>query len=148
MRDPNWEPSARIPPFDCAIRRSDVEPFSANVGPDGKEEHYPFPVSGREMADLISYLYLGRYLEPVGRVDLGKEVFNEKHCSNCHGADGHGGREGPNLARFQPYYAAQLGYTLWSHGPQMYLHMREKNIPWPSLNEKEIVDLVAFLNSL
>jgi mono/diheme cytochrome c family protein len=104
--------------------------------------------SGREMADLISYLYLVRYLEPVGRLDLGKQVFDEKHCSNCHGADGHGGHEGPSLARRQPYYASQLGYTLWSHGPQMYSHMRDKNIPWPSLDEKELVDLVAFLNSL
>jgi mono/diheme cytochrome c family protein len=104
--------------------------------------------AAREMADLIAYLYLVGYLEPVGRVDLGSRVFNEKHCSNCHGADGHGARGGPNLARRQPYYAAQLAYTVWSHGPQMYLHMREKNIPWPSLNENEVVDLIAFLNSI
>jgi len=102
----------------------------------------------REMADLIAYLYLVGYLEPVGRVDIGTEVFHKKHCSNCHGADGHGGREGPNLARPQSYYAAQLAYTIWSHGPEMYRRMREKNIPWPTLNEEEIVDLVAFLNSL
>jgi mono/diheme cytochrome c family protein len=102
----------------------------------------------REMADLIAYLYLVRYLEPVGRVDTGRQVFNEKHCSNCHGADGRGGRLAPSLRRRQPYYAAQLGYTIWSHGPQMYQHMREKNIPWPTLNEKEMLDLVAFLNSI
>jgi mono/diheme cytochrome c family protein len=101
-----------------------------------------------EMADLIAYLYLVRYLEPVGRVDLGTEVFNIKHCSNCHGSDGHGGRGGPSLARRQPYFAAQLHYTIWSHGPEMYRRMREQNIPWPSLNEEELLDLVAFLNSL
>ena len=102
----------------------------------------------REMADLIAYLYLVRYLEPVGRVDLGAEVFHEKHCSNCHGADGHGGRGGPSLARRQSYFASQFAYTVWSHGPQMYRRMRENNIAWPSLDEKELVDLVAFLNSL
>jgi mono/diheme cytochrome c family protein len=101
-----------------------------------------------EMADLISYLYLVRYMEPVGRVDLGKEVFNEKHCANCHGPDGHGRGEVPNLVHRQPYYSAQLAYTIWSHGPQMYAHMRDKNIPWPTLNENELVDLIAFLNSL
>jgi len=37
---------------------------------------------------------------------------------------------------------------MWSHGPEMYRRMREKNIPWPSLSEKELLDLVAFLNSL
>lgn len=101
-----------------------------------------------EMADLIAYLYLVRYLEPVGRIDFGREVFNAKHCSNCHGADGHGGREGPNLANRQSYYASQLSYTIWSHGPEMYRRMREKNIPWPTLREEELLNLVAFLNSL
>ena len=102
----------------------------------------------REMADLIAYLYLVRYLEPVGRVDLGTTVFNEKHCSNCHGSDGHGGKGGPDLARRQAYYASQLSYTIWSHGPEMYRRMREQNIPWPSLSENELLDLIAFLNSL
>ena len=102
----------------------------------------------REMADLIAYLYLVRYLEPVGRVDLGAEVFNSKHCSNCHGRDGHGGRQGPSLARRQAYYASQISYTMWSHGPEMYRRMREQNIPWPALSEEELLHLVAFLNSL
>jgi mono/diheme cytochrome c family protein len=114
-----------------------------------KKQNIPRPqFAAREMADLIAYLYLVGYLEPAGRVDLGAQVFNEKHCSNCHGTNGHGGRGGPNLARRQPYHSAQLAYTVWSHGPQMYLHMREKNIPWPSLNESEVVNLIAFLNSL
>lgn len=102
----------------------------------------------REMADLIAYLFFVRYLDPVGRVDLGALVFNAKHCSNCHGPLGRGGRGGPSLARRRPYYAYQLAYTVWSHGPQMYVHMRERNIPWPSLNEEELVNLIAFLNSL
>ncbi|MBI4463936.1 MAG: c-type cytochrome [Acidobacteria bacterium] len=104
--------------------------------------------SEREMADLIAYLYVVRYLEPVGRVDLGTQIFHEKHCSNCHGADGHGGRGGPNLSRRQTYFASQLAYTVWSHGPEMYRRMREQNINWPTLDEKELVNLVAFLNSL
>lgn len=102
----------------------------------------------REMADLIAFLYLVQYLEPVGRVDMGIEVFHEMHCSNCHGADGRGGREGPSLARPQHFFASQFAYTIWSHGPQMYQRMREKNIPWPALNENELLNLVAFLNSL
>ena len=102
----------------------------------------------REMADLIAYLYVVRYLEPVGRVDAGKEVFNQKHCANCHGSEGKGGKGGPNLASRAEYFAPQIAYTLWSHGPEMYRKMRDKNIAWPTLNEKELVDLMAFLNSL
>jgi len=102
----------------------------------------------REMADLIAYLYVIRYFEPVGRVDLGREVFNKKHCSNCHGVDGHGGKDGTNLARRQEYVSAQMAYTVWTHGPPMYRKIREKSIDWPTLEEQELVDLMAFLNSL
>lgn len=102
----------------------------------------------REMADLIAYLYVVHYLEPAGRVDLGKEVFNAKHCANCHGADGHGGKGGPNLARRMDYFSPQMGYTVWTHGPQMYRKMRDRNIAWPTLEEQDLVHLMAFLNSL
>lgn len=102
----------------------------------------------REMADLIAYLYVVQYLEPVGRVNLGKEVFHQKHCANCHGADGRGGEGGPDLARRLQYLSPQMAYTIWTHGPQMYRKMRDKNIAWPTLQEQELVDLMAFLSSL
>ena len=102
----------------------------------------------QEMADLISYLYAVRYLDPVGRVDLGKEIFNKKHCANCHGETGHGGKIGPNLTRRGEYMSSDIAYTVWTHGPQMYQKMRDKNIPWPTLDESELIDLIAFLNSL
>ncbi len=102
----------------------------------------------REMADLIAYLYVVRYLEPAGRVDAGKEVFNKKHCANCHGSDGHGSRLAPSLAGRMEYLSPMMAYTVWSHGPTMYQKMKDKNIPWPTLDETELVDLMAFLNSL
>lgn len=102
----------------------------------------------REMADLIAFLYVVRYLEPAGRVDKGKEVFAQKHCANCHGTDGGGGKGGPSLARRPLYLSTTMAYTLWSHGPQMYRKMRDRNIAWPTLDEQELVDLIAFLNSL
>lgn len=102
----------------------------------------------REMADLIEYLYVVRYLEPVGRVDMGRDVFDRKHCANCHGADGRGGKGGPSLARRMEYLSPKMAYTVWTHGPQMYRKMRDRNIAWPTLDEQELVDLMAFLNSL
>lgn len=105
--------------------------------------------AGREMADVIAYLYVVRYLEPEGSDDSGKEIFRAKHCADCHGTDGHGGRGGPNLARRpEGYNSPQMAYTVWSHGPQMYRKMKENNIPWPTLSEQELMDLMSFLNSL
>ncbi len=112
------------------------------------EKLAPVRFAEREMADLIAYLYVIRYLEPIGNVDVGREVFHNKHCANCHGEDGHGGSGGPNLTSPQAYFSPQMAYTLWSHGPEMYRRMREQNISWPSLNEQELIDLMAFLNSL
>jgi len=104
--------------------------------------------SEQEMADLIAYLYAVKYLDSVGRVDSGMQVFHEKHCSNCHGADGRGGKWGPNLAHWQAYSVVQMGYMVWTHGPEMYRKRRDRNISWPSVDEPELVDLIAFLNSL
>ncbi len=105
--------------------------------------------AGREMADLIAYLYVIRYMEPAGEAETGKSVFEHKHCADCHGTNGHGGKGGPNLARHpEGYHAPQMAYTVWTHGPQMYRKMQEKNIPWPTLSEQELMDLMSFLNSL
>lgn len=102
----------------------------------------------REMADLIAYLYVVQYLEQVGRADLGKGIFDRKHCASCHGADGRGGPGGPDLSRRPRYISSQMAYTIWTHGPQMYRKMRDQNIAWPTLEEQELVDLMAFLSSL
>ena len=105
--------------------------------------------AGREMADLIAYLYVVGYMEPAGELESGKGVFRDKHCADCHGIEGHGGKSGPNLARRSyGYHAPQLAYTIWTHGPQMYRKMQERNILWPTLNEHELTDLMSFLNSL
>lgn len=105
--------------------------------------------AGREMADLIAYLYVIRYMEPSGEVVSGKDVFRLKHCADCHGTNGHGGKGGPNLARRpEGYHAPQMAYTVWTHGPQMYRKMQENGIPWPTLSEQELKDLMSFLNSL
>ena len=41
-----------------------------------------------------------------------------------------------------------MAFTVWSHGPQMYRKMKENNIPWPTLNEQQLMDMMSFLNSL
>lgn len=102
----------------------------------------------REMADLIAYLYVVRYMEPMGRVDWGRDVFREKYCANCHGRHGKEGKDGPDLTRSKEYAFADMAHVATTHGPEMYRRMQEKNISWPKLDEQELVDLLAYLNSL
>ncbi len=37
--------------------------------------------------------------------------------------------------------------TLWRHGPQMLDEMKAKQIKWPTFNEAQMSDLIAYLNS-
>ncbi len=103
---------------------------------------------GREIADLVAFLASLRYFEPVGSPHMGQTVFSERGCDFCHGATGEGGKGGPALrGRGQTTTAITLATALWEHGPKMYERTRQFNRPWPSLQETDIGDVVAFLNS-
>ena len=101
----------------------------------------------REMADLIAFLYQVRYLEPQGDADLGRRVFERKRCAACHGADGRGGRGGPDLlGAKRAFCATRMAYAMWSHGPRMYKKMQQSALAWPNFDEQEMVHLMSFLN--
>jgi hypothetical protein len=37
--------------------------------------------------------------------------------------------------------------VLWLHGPQMLDRMTEKSMAWPRFTERQMSDLIAYLNS-
>jgi cytochrome c len=101
----------------------------------------------REMADLLAFLYQVQYFEPQGSADLGRRVFEAKGCAACHGPDARGGKFGPDLLGTKTAYCStRMAYTLWSHGPEMYKKMSSAGISWPTIDEQEMVHLMAFLN--
>lgn len=103
---------------------------------------------GREMADLIAFLYSLRYFEPAGSSVVGASVFARRRCADCHGPRALGGGQGPRLrGRGQDYTSLALAEALWRHGPQMYERVRKLGYAWPVLGDNELGDLVAFLNS-
>lgn len=103
---------------------------------------------GQQMADLIAFLYSLRYFEPEGSSQLGSTLFGNRGCARCHGADGLGTKLGPALrGRGQQITTISLAEALWRHGPTMYERTRELGVPWPMLSEKDVGDLVAFLNA-
>lgn len=102
----------------------------------------------KEMADLIAFLYSVRYFDLPGSPLIGRQVFGERQCSRCHGADGRGGDIGPGLRdRSQPLTQVTLARALWSHGPKMFRRAQELGLPWPVLQESDLGHLLAFLNS-
>jgi mono/diheme cytochrome c family protein len=104
--------------------------------------------AGKEMADIISFLYSVRYSDLGGSAVIGRDLFTQRKCSQCHGADARGGEVGPNLRKGDKLRTpVTLALSLWSHGPHMYDKAQELGLGWPTLNEGDLNHLLAFLNS-
>lgn len=103
---------------------------------------------GQEMADLIAFLYSLRYVGPAGSPLIGQELFTQRKCGRCHGADGRGGEFGPELrGRGRLLTSVTLAKALWTHGPRMYRRSQELGLGWPTLRESDLAHLLAFLNA-
>lgn len=103
---------------------------------------------GQEMADLIAFLSSLRYFEPVGSPQVGQRLFVARGCSQCHGARAEGTPLGPGLrGRGGNFTSVTLATALWRHGPKMYQRSQQIGRPWPTLAEKDVSDLVGFLNA-
>jgi mono/diheme cytochrome c family protein len=114
-------------------------------------------LSGEDIAHLLAYIRAtGRggpesseYLLP-GNPEIGRQLFQQKRCATCHGAEGTGG-VGPDFRRRREDFQGgltQVGALMWNHGPAIWQKMAEMNIPFPSLTDQEMANLVAFLYSL
>ncbi len=114
-----------------------------------KTRSIPRPTfQGQEIADIMAFLSSLRYFEPAGSPHMGQTLFTERGCAHCHGVSAEGARGGPSLrGRRQATTSITLATALWEHGPKMYERTRQLGRPWPTLNEADIGDVVAFLNS-
>ncbi len=100
-----------------------------------------------EIGDLAVFLYSLRYVEPGGSPHVGATVFRWRGCAACHGEDASGASAPALRGRGQSYTAVRLARGLWGHGDRMYELTRRNHQPWPQLEESDIGDLLAFLNT-
>jgi cytochrome c551/c552 len=105
-------------------------------------------MSAGEMTDLIAFVYSLQYFDPPGSALVGKSIFGWRGCSMCHGKCAEGTHHAPGLrGHGKNYNSISLATALWSHGPRMYNSARTSGVNWPNLQEDDIGDLLAFLNS-
>ena len=103
---------------------------------------------GREMADLMAFVDTLRYFEPLGAPQAGERLFGARGCGHCHGSRAEGTRQGPALRKpGRPFTSLGLATGLWVHGPKMYRHTQKLGVSWPTLEESDVGDLVAFLSN-
>lgn len=114
-----------------------------------QETREPLPTfKEHEMSDLVGFIYSLYYAEPSGAAPVGESVFSWRGCASCHGDQGQGTSQAPQLrGRGQVYTTTRLATDLWEHGAKMYQRNRSIDRDWPVLQESDIADLVAFLNS-
>ncbi len=103
---------------------------------------------GREMADLLAFLYTSRYFEAAGSPQTGRTIFVARGCAQCHGDTAQGGAAAPGLRRRGAVFTSvSLATALWRHGPEMYRKCKERGQPWPNLNEQDVSELVSYLST-
>lgn len=112
-----------------------------------KSESITWPeFEGREMADLIAYLYFLGFEDEPGDPSSGEKNFVDKGCVSCHEADVGIGPELSNMKRFNsPIRMIQL---MWNHADRMEDLLVIKNEEWPIVSAEEMQDLYAFLKKV
>jgi mono/diheme cytochrome c family protein len=92
-------------------------------------------VAPNDMRSIVAYVWQMQHLAPSGDPERGQKRFTERRCASCHVDTA--GRT--NLARgeriFTPFSMISLG---WGH----------RTLPeWPSLSERDVADIVAYINT-
>ncbi|HEY7254607.1 MAG TPA: cytochrome c [Methylomirabilota bacterium] len=113
-------------------------------------------LTAQELRDLSAFLSpaSGRpsegplYVLP-GRPELGRELFAERGCVQCHKVGGAGGSVGPDLValgvRRTPL---EFAATIWNKAPAMLKAMASESVTVPQLKPEEMADIVAYLYSV
>ena len=115
-----------------------------------QEEGIPHvPITLVEMADLFSYLSFVRALDEPGDPEVGRWLLQEKRCGSCHALEDRSGVTAPDLRRWARYRnPAVWAKLMFDHAPHMIEQMRRRGISTPSLEPRELVQIVAYIRSL
>lgn len=104
--------------------------------------------SGREISDILAYLYFLQYYDTPGDPTTGQRVFLDKGCVLCHYAPEGGKPVGPDLSRSKAVSSpVAMCSAMWNHAPAMESLLRQRGIPWPHFQAGQVRDLVAYLRS-
>ncbi len=109
--------------------------------------------TGSEIIDLFAYLRkistyktdAFTYLTP-GKPTVGKRLFEEKGCLQCHKISNKGKAMRHDLQRVDfRVGVTQIAARMWKHGPKIWAKMQEMGIKRPLFEKNELADLVAYL---
>lgn len=104
---------------------------------------------GKEMADLIAYLYFNNFMDPPGNPTRGEVLFQDRMCSSCHGLPGQGGDVGPDLADLEdPSSNVAILRAMFNHAEKMTETVLSEGKTWPVLTGSDMRDIFAYIASV
>lgn len=104
--------------------------------------------SGKEMADIIAYLYFLGYFDEKGDIKKGAMIFSDKGCIRCHDFDAKQQMIGPDLRKLPNTISSiEVAAEMWNHAPMMKNKMVKLKIHWPKFKKGEVADLMGYLRS-
>ncbi len=107
------------------------------------------PVSAQELADIVSYVLALGNTDRGGDAGRGKQIFSRKGCVHCHEGDELSEAVGPPVGRLGGYSTpVDMATAMWNHGETMLERMTEAGLSWPVFNDKEMVDVLAYLRAV
>ena len=106
-------------------------------------------LSPREASNLIAFIFTAQYTDEAGDAANGEKLFQSKGCATCHAIGGKGGNVGPALDTLKRANSPVIvAAAMWNHGPKMVQAMSAKGIVRPTLEGKELLDIIAYVQSV
>ena len=111
-----------------------------------------YPVlTGQDIVDISSYLRQVSTANvevrlSVGNPKRGRELFGQKHCSNCHVGEGKRKRIEAGLIKIDlKKGVTEVASAMWNHGQAMLEYMKRESIDWPQFSGNEMADIIAYI---
>jgi mono/diheme cytochrome c family protein len=121
------------------VNRSLTEIAAAMYNHAPKMLQNPGGMSGEEMRKVVGHLWGKQFLHPAGDQDRGRQLFMTAKCDTCHGLEG-----APKLTG--RVSTVRMVSAIWEHGEEMQSKIKSNKGSWPTLNEKQMSDLIAYLD--
>lgn len=107
------------------------------------------PLSPQELADIVAYILALGHVDRGGEPGHGRAVFESKGCTQCHESEEMTKEGAPAVSQLgADATPVRMASAMWNHGQTMLERMTEAGLAWPEFRDNEMVDLIAYLNSL